>query len=143
MLIVLSECSLTYTESAWSTKGAPLCTNNLNQGKESSVRQSLSSDEMLRSTNSGIGMPLSLEENREERAEIHMKRESSLEATAVPSQQNLLSALSDENKTQLRTKEDFRVQNLQNMKLSTVFRGKIFRFSNLFPKDRVSFLGAY
>ncbi|KAL9446584.1 hypothetical protein AB3S75_014286 [Citrus x aurantiifolia] len=123
-------------ESAWSTKGAPLCTNNLNQGKESSVRHSLSSDEMLRSTNSGIGMPLSLEENREERAEIHMKRESSLEATAVPSQQNLLSALSDENKTQLRTKEDFRVQNLQNMKLSTVFRGKIFRFSNSFPKDR-------
>ncbi|XP_052296435.1 uncharacterized protein LOC102622944 isoform X3 [Citrus sinensis] len=123
-------------ESAWSTKGAPLCTNNLNQGKESSVRHSLSSDEMLRSTNSGIGMPLSLEENREERAEIHMKRESSLEATAVPSQQNLLSALSDENKTQLRTKEDFRVQNLQNMKLSTVFRGKIFFFSNSFPKDR-------
>ncbi|KAH9691351.1 transcription coactivator [Citrus sinensis] len=123
-------------KSAWSTKGAPLCTNNLNQGKESSVRHSLSSDEMLRSTNSGIGMPLSLEENREERAEIHMKRESSLEATAVPSQQNLLSALSDENKTQLRTKEDFRVQNLQNMKLSTVFRGKIFFFSNSFPKDR-------
>ncbi|GAY52091.1 hypothetical protein CUMW_139280 [Citrus unshiu] len=123
-------------ESAWSTKGAPLCTNNLNQGKESSVRHSLSSDEMLRSTNSGIGMPLSLEENREERAEIHMKRESSLEATAVPSQQNLLSALSDENKTQLRTKEDFRVQSLQNMKLSTVFRGKIFFFSNSFPKDR-------
>ncbi|KDO80488.1 hypothetical protein CISIN_1g001761mg [Citrus sinensis] len=123
-------------ESAWSTKGAPLCTNNLNQGKESSVRHSLSSDEMLRSTNSGIGMPLSLEENREERAEIHMKRESSLEATAVPSQQNLLSALSDENKTQLRTKEDFRVQSLQNMKLSTVFRGKIFRFSNSFPEDR-------
>ncbi|KAL9449738.1 hypothetical protein AB3S75_011629 [Citrus x aurantiifolia] len=123
-------------ESAWSTKGAPLCANNLNQSKESSVRHSLSSDEMLWSTNSGIGMPLSLEENREERAEIHMKRESSLEATAVPSQQNLLSALSDENKTQLRTKEDFRVQNLQNMKLSTVFRGKIFRFSNSFPKDR-------
>ncbi|KAH9757178.1 transcription coactivator [Citrus sinensis] len=123
-------------ESAWSTKGAPLCRNNLNQGKESSVRHSLSSDEMLRSTNSGIGMPLSLEENREERAEIHMKRESSLEATAVPSQQNLLSALSDENKTQLRTKEDFRVQSLQNMKLSTVFRGKIFRFSNSFPEDR-------
>ncbi|KAH9757181.1 transcription coactivator [Citrus sinensis] len=123
-------------KSAWSTKGAPLCRNNLNQGKESSVRHSLSSDEMLRSTNSGIGMPLSLEENREERAEIHMKRESSLEATAVPSQQNLLSALSDENKTQLRTKEDFRVQSLQNMKLSTVFRGKIFRFSNSFPEDR-------
>ncbi|KAH9691360.1 transcription coactivator [Citrus sinensis] len=115
-------------ESAWSTKGAPLCTNNLNQGKESSVRHSLSSDEMLRSTNSGIGMPLSLEENREERAEIHMKRESSLEATAVPSQQNLLSALSDENKTQLRTKEDFRVQNLQNMKLST--RAEIVQWVN-------------
>ncbi|KAH9691362.1 transcription coactivator [Citrus sinensis] len=115
-------------KSAWSTKGAPLCTNNLNQGKESSVRHSLSSDEMLRSTNSGIGMPLSLEENREERAEIHMKRESSLEATAVPSQQNLLSALSDENKTQLRTKEDFRVQNLQNMKLST--RAEIVQWVN-------------
>lgn len=123
-------------ESAWSTKGAPLCTNNLNQGKESSVQHSLSSDEMLRSTNSGIGMPLSLEENREERAEIRMKRESSLEAPAVPSQQNLLSALSDGNKTQLRTKEDFRVQSLQDMKLSTVFRGKIFRFSNSFPEDR-------
>lgn len=123
-------------ESAWSTKGAPLCTKNLNQGKESSVRHSLPSDQMLWSTNSGIGMPSSLEENREEREEIHMKGESSLEATAVPSQQNLLPALSDKNKTQLRMKKDFRVESLQNMKLSTVFRGKIFRFSNSFPEDR-------
>lgn len=123
-------------ESAWSTKGAPLCTKNLNQGKESSVRHSLPSDQMLWSTNSGIGMPSSLEENREEREEIHMKGESSLEATAVPSQQNLLPALSDKNKTQLRMKKDFRVESLQNMKLSTVFRGKIFCFSNSFHEDR-------
>lgn len=140
---MVSECSFTYTESAWSTKGAPLCTKNLNQGKEFSVQHSLPSNQMLWSTNSGIGMPLSLEENREEREEIHMKGDSSLEATAVPSQQSLLPALSDKNKTQPRRKKDFRVESLQNMKLSTVFSGKIFRFSNSFPEDRVSLLGVY
>ncbi|XP_031281662.1 DNA topoisomerase 2-binding protein 1-A isoform X3 [Pistacia vera] len=123
-------------DSVWSTKGAQICTNNLNQGQESSVLQSTPPVEMLQSVNPGIGMPLSLEETRAERPKINLKSQSSLDVLAVSSRQSQLPAVKNRNKSRQKMQEDFTVQNLQNRKSSTVFRGKIFCFSNSFPEDR-------
>ncbi|KAJ0085046.1 hypothetical protein Patl1_08273 [Pistacia atlantica] len=123
-------------DSVWSTKGAQICTNNLNQGKESSVLQSTPPDEMLQSVNPGIGMPLSLEETRSERPKINLKSQSSLDVLAGSSGQSQLPAVKNRNKSRQKMQEDSTVQNLQNRKSSTVFRGKIFCFSNSFPEDR-------
>ncbi|KAI9201150.1 hypothetical protein LWI28_018974 [Acer negundo] len=125
-------------DSVWSTsnKGAPICINNLNQVKDSSVHQSIPSNQFLRSMKSGIGMPSSLEESGAERPLINVKRENSIEATSGASQQTLSPAVNDKIKSQQKKQEDLSVQDLQNRNSSMVFRGITFCFSNSFPEDR-------
>lgn len=147
MSITCISCSLSghsaLIDSVWSTKGAQMCMSNLNQGQESSVLHSTPPDHMLQSVNPGIEMPLSLEEIGAERPKINLKSQSSLDVLAGSSRQSQLPAVKNRNKSWQKMQEDSTVQNLQDRKSSTVFKGKIFCFSNSFPEDRVRCRSAY
>ncbi|KAL5768631.1 hypothetical protein ACOSQ2_015414 [Xanthoceras sorbifolium] len=125
-------------DSVWSTsnKGAAICKNNLYQVKDSSIHQSMPSDQFLWGMKSGIIMSSALEASGAERPEINVKRGNSVEATSGASQPTLSPSLNGRNKSQQKKQEDSSVQNLQNGNSSMVFRGKTFCFSNSFPEDR-------
>ena len=115
---------------------------SLNQSKNSNVHPSISSNQLLGSRYSGIGLP-SAEKNREEMSEINMNVDSSLKAMTRLSEQSQLPVVNDKNNSQLKDKDKGQ-QNMQHNssvkdgKPSSVFKGKVFRFSKSFPEDRVS-----
>lgn len=115
---------------------------SLNQSKNSNVHLSMSSDHLLGSRYSGIGLP-SVEKNREERSEMNMNVGGSLKSMTRLSEQSQLPVVNDKNNSQLKDKDKGR-QNMQHDssvkdgKPSSVFKGKVFRFSKSFPEDRVS-----
>ncbi|XP_035541604.1 DNA topoisomerase 2-binding protein 1-A [Juglans regia] len=122
-------------DSVYSTKGTVTGMAGINQSKDSISHLSMPSDELLGSVNSEIGLP-SLERNREERSEIC--RDSSLKAMTRQSQVPVVndksnSRLSDKNKGRLNMQHD---SSAKNGKPSSVFKGRVFCFSNSFPEDR-------
>ncbi|EEF42097.1 topbp1, putative [Ricinus communis] len=117
-------------DSMSSIKGAVV---GMNQGKVASAFSSIHSDQLLGSANFGNGKTSSLENSREEKPEIYMSRSISLEATVRQSQQNIFSIVNDEKKSGKKTQPN---SSCQNQKPLTVFKGKIFCFSNSFPADR-------
>lgn len=133
MLILHSD----HIDSVYSTKGTVTGLASINQSKNSISHLTMPSNELLGSMNSEMGLP-SLERNREERSEI--SRDSSLKAMTGQSQVPVVydksnSQLSDKNKGQQNVKHD---SSAKNGKLSSVFKGRVFCFSNSFPEDRVS-----
>ncbi|GAV85925.1 BRCT domain-containing protein/PTCB-BRCT domain-containing protein [Cephalotus follicularis] len=104
-------------DSVHSTKGATTGVVGVNQSKRSVIEQSMSSDQLLGSLKSETEMTSSLN-NREE---INVNRHHSIVY---------------KNKGQQKLQHDSSAQDLQNKKLSTVFKGRIFCFSNSFPEDR-------
>ncbi|XP_059454204.1 uncharacterized protein LOC132184545 isoform X2 [Corylus avellana] len=127
-------------DAVYATKGAANGMASLNQSKNSNVHPSMSSDQLLGSRYSGIGFP-SVEKNREERSEINMNVDGSLKAMTRLSEQSQLPAVNDKSNSQLKDKDKGR-QNTQHDssvkdgKPSSVFKGKVFRFSKSFPEDR-------
>ncbi|KAF3974026.1 hypothetical protein CMV_002603 [Castanea mollissima] len=127
-------------DSVFSTKGAVIGVVSLNQSKNYTAHPSISSDQVLGNRNSGIGLP-SLEKNKEERSEINMNRDSSLKATAKFSEQSLLPVINGKGNGQLTDKKKGRQKaqhdsSVKNGKPSSVFKGRVFCFSNSFPEDR-------
>ncbi|KAL4596130.1 hypothetical protein ACB092_12G142000 [Castanea dentata] len=127
-------------DSVFSTKGAVIGVASLNQSKNYTAHPSISSDQVLGNRNSGIGLP-SLEKNKEERSEINMNRDSSLKATAKFSEQSLLPVINGKGNGQLMDKKKGRQKtqhdsSVKNGKPSSVFKGRVFCFSNSFPEDR-------
>ncbi|XP_075647353.1 uncharacterized protein LOC142618322 isoform X2 [Castanea sativa] len=127
-------------DSVFSTKGAVIGVASLNQSKNYTAHPSISSDQVLGNRNSGIGLP-SLEKNKEERSEINMNGDSSLKATAKFSEQSLLPVINGKGNGQLTDKKKGRQKtqhdsSVKNGKPSSVFKGRVFCFSNSFPEDR-------
>ncbi|KAM3683038.1 hypothetical protein ACB094_12G115800 [Castanea mollissima] len=127
-------------DSVFSTKGAVIGVASLNQSKNYTAHPSISSDQVLGNRNSGIGLP-SLEKKKEERSEINMNRDSSLKATAKFSEQSLLPVINGKGNGQLTDKKKGRQKaqhdsSVKNGKPSSVFKGRVFCFSNSFPEDR-------
>lgn len=115
---------------------------SLNQSKNSNAHLSMLSDQLPGSRYSGIGSP-SVEKNREERSEINMNVDGSLKAMTRLSEQSQLPVVNDKNNSQLKDKDKGRQNTQHNSsvnygKPSSVFKGKVFRFSKSFPEDRVS-----
>lgn len=133
MLILHSD----HIDSVYSTKGTVTGMAGINPSKNSISHLSMPSDELLGSMNSEIGLP-SLERNREERSEI--SRDSSLKAMTRQNQVPVVndksnSRLSDKSKGRLNMQHD---SSAKNGKPSSLFKGRVFCFSNSFPEDRVS-----
>lgn len=121
--------------------------SSINQVRISTAHCSMQSYQLPESKSAGIGMPSSLEKSREEKPKINMKGGSSAEIAARSSQWSQLPVVNvrctgqidDKNKARRNSQHD----SVHNGKLSSVFKGKIFCFSNSFPEDRVSFLNSY
>lgn len=121
--------------------------SSINQVRISTAHLSIPSYQLPESKSAGIGMPSSLEKSSEEKPKINMKGDSSAEIAARSFQQSQLPVgnvkskgqIDDKNKARKNSQHD----SVHNGKLSSVFKGKIFCFSNSFPEDRVSFLNSY
>ncbi|KAM1022887.1 hypothetical protein ACFX13_044495 [Malus domestica] len=101
---------------------------------------SMPADQLQRNTSAATGMGM-LEKNREEKPEINMKGDGSMEAAVGLSKRSKLTVLNGKSKVQLNDKTNGlqKVQhdfNVQNGKPSSVFKGRIFCFSNSFPEDK-------
>ncbi|KAF3447039.1 hypothetical protein FNV43_RR12219 [Rhamnella rubrinervis] len=121
-------------------KGVLAGMSSINQGRISTAHLSMPSYQLPESKSSGTGMPSSLEKSREEKPKTNMKGDSSAEKGARSSQRSQLPVVNvrskgqmdDKNKAQRNSQHD----SVQNGKLSSVFKGKVFCFSNSFPEDR-------
>lgn len=120
-------------------KGALTGMTSVSQGRVSAVHPSMPSGSMR----AGIGMPSSLDRNKEEQPEINMSGVNSMATAAKSFQQTHLPVVNNKSKGQVsdKNKAPKNVQHdssTQTGKLSNVFAGKIFGFSSSFPEDRVS-----
>lgn len=107
---------------------------------------SMPADQLQRNTSAATGMGM-LEKNREEKPEINMKGDGSMEAAVGLSKRSKLTVLNGKNKVQLNDKTNGLQKmkhdcNVQNGKPSSVFKGRIFCFSISFPEDKVISLNA-
>ncbi|XP_050213388.1 uncharacterized protein LOC126664850 isoform X2 [Mercurialis annua] len=116
-----------------SGKGTVVGVNGMNQAKVSSPFPSIHSDQLLGSANFQNGMRSALENNREEKAETDTNGSIHANATLNQSEKNLSSVVNDQKRGVKKTLQN---SSSQNQKPSTVFRGKLFRFSSSFPLDR-------
>lgn len=121
-------------------KGAASGLATINQSKNFTVQPSMSSDQVLGSRNPGIGLP-SLEKNKEERSEINVNGESSLKSMTRFSEKSQLPVINGKGNGQLKDKKKGRQKtqhdsSVKNGKPSSVFKGRVFRFSKFFPEDR-------
>ncbi|KAJ7965505.1 DNA topoisomerase 2-binding protein 1 [Quillaja saponaria] len=114
-------------------KGALTGLMGLNQGKNSTIHQSMLADQVLGSKDSVIGTPSSLDSNIEGKPEIGVNRQISSKAVGRSTVQSQLPIVNNKVKDQEKMQHDSSVQNESS---STAFRGKRFRFSNSFPEDR-------
>ncbi|XP_057974926.1 uncharacterized protein LOC131162454 isoform X2 [Malania oleifera] len=114
-------------------KGASIGTAVLKEGKSSTVQSCLPTDQSLGSSMSGSG--ISMEKNSGRKLEINTKRDSRLNNSARYVQQGQSTA-SDKFKGQHVGQPDSSIQNVNDRKSLSVFKGKLFRFSASFPDDR-------
>lgn len=119
----------------------------ISQVRISAAHLSMPCNQLPGSTSVGIGMPSSSDKSREEIPKINMKGDSLVETATRLSQRSQLPVGNIKSKGQIDDKnkasQNMQHDSVQNGKLSSVFKGKIFCFSNSFPEDRVSFLGSY
>lgn len=132
MHVLIPDALSDYLDSALSNKGVAAGTCGTNQSKISSVKSSSHPDKILRSESFGDGTISSLEKNRE----VTPKLNTSGSANLRQSQQNLIS-VNDQRKGGKKMQHN---SSSQSQKTLNVFKGKRFRFSDSFPKDRVSTL---
>ena len=107
---------------------------SIDQVKSSCFRQSLQTDQMVGVIDSGVVMPVSLEKTKEEKLDMGTNVHIFSEAVGRSTKQNQypVNKMSVQKMTQ-------RDSSVEYVKSTTVFRGKIFCFSNLFPEERVSY----
>lgn len=116
------------------------------QGTISTTHLSIPCDQLHGNTSAATGMGL-LEKKREKKPEINMKGDKSMEAAVGPSKWSKLPVINGKSKVQLNNTIDSRLtmqydSSVQNGKESSVFKGRLFCFSNSFPEDRVISLNA-
>lgn len=116
-------------------KGAVTGITPTDQGKGSGFHQSLQTDQVVGIMDSGVVKQVSMEKNKEEKPDkgINVHTFSKAMGRSVSKNQPPV----DKSRVQKMTQHD---SGLKNVKSTTVFRGKIFCFSNLFPEERVSYL---
>lgn len=120
------------SSSACFAKGAITGIIGMNQGKGSRTHQSLQADQVGGVMDSRVVMPLSVENKKEMKQEIRINDQTFLKSMGKSTQQTQLPIVNN------------KMKNMQNesisqcVKSSTVFRGRIFCFSNSFPQERVS-----
>ncbi|XP_019456415.1 PREDICTED: DNA topoisomerase 2-binding protein 1-A isoform X2 [Lupinus angustifolius] len=114
-----------------SVKGAAVkSTMSTDQGKSSGFHQSLQTDHMVDIMDSGAVMPVSLEKSKEKPdMGINVLTASKALGRSVSKKELPV----DKFKVPKRMKQD---SSVKKVKSTTVFRGKIFCFSNLFPEER-------
>ncbi|PON91554.1 BRCT domain containing protein [Trema orientale] len=122
-------------------KGARTGTTSVNQGRVSNVHPSTLSNQLTGSIRAGIGMPSSLDRNKEEKPEFNMNGVNPMATAAKSFQQNHLPVVNDKSKSQVSDKNKApkngqHDSSTQSGKVSNVFAGKIFGFSSSFPEDR-------
>ncbi|XP_020411354.1 DNA topoisomerase 2-binding protein 1 [Prunus persica] len=121
-------------------EGALIGMTSTIQGTISTTHLSIPSDQLHGNTSAATGMG-SLEKKREKKPEINMKGDKSMEAAVGPSKWSKLPVINGKSKVQLNNTIDGRLMmqydsSVQNGKESSVFKGRLFCFSNSFPEDR-------
>lgn len=117
-------------DSACFAKGAVTGIMGMNQSKKSSsTHQSLQADQVVGSIDSIVVKPLSVENEKEKKQEIFHK------SMVRSSQQTQLPVVNNKTKVQQKVQHN---SISQCVKSSTVFKGRMFCFSNSFPEERVS-----
>ncbi|KAL6208329.1 hypothetical protein ACLB2K_019280 [Fragaria x ananassa] len=121
-------------------KGALTGTSGMIQGKISTIHQRMPSDQLCGNRSVATGMDL-LEKNRKEVSEINRDDDRSVKAAVRSFDKNRLPVIKDKSKVQLhdKTRGQLKIHlesSVQNGKPSSVFKGKLFRFSDSFPEDR-------
>ncbi|EOY16434.1 Topbp1, putative isoform 1 [Theobroma cacao] len=111
-------------DSVQSVKGAVIGMVSSNQSKSSVL------------ANSGTGMSSFLGDNLDDKTKINRNGDKSLEATVRSSKQGVPPTVNSTNNGWQKQHCGSIVLNLKNGMSSTVFKGKIFCFSNSFPEDR-------
>ncbi|CAL0315479.1 unnamed protein product [Lupinus luteus] len=110
--------------------GAAKSMMSTDQGKSSGFHQSLQTDHMVGIMDSGVVMPVSLEKSKEKPdMGINVQTESKALGRSMSKKELHV----DKFKVPKRMKHD---SGVKKVKSATVFRGKIFCFSNLFPEER-------
>ncbi|XP_015885769.3 uncharacterized protein LOC107421117 isoform X3 [Ziziphus jujuba] len=121
-------------------KGALTGMTSINQVRISAAHLSVPSNRLPGNTSVGTGMPSSSDKIREEKPQVNMKGDSLMETVTRSSQQSQLSVGNIKSKGQIdarnKARPNIHHDSVQNGKLSSVFKGKIFCFSNSFPEDR-------
>ncbi|XP_061372178.1 uncharacterized protein LOC133314681 isoform X2 [Gastrolobium bilobum] len=111
--------------------GAVTSIMSMDQGKRSGFHQSLQTDQVVGITDFGVVMPKSLEKDKEEKLGIGTNVHTFNKATGRAMAENQI----PDNKLRVQKMTQYD-SSVQYVKSTTVFRGKIFCFSNLFPEER-------
>ncbi|KAI4337857.1 hypothetical protein L6164_016226 [Bauhinia variegata] len=119
-------------DTAGFAKGAITSVLSINQGKSTTIHQNLQTNQVMGTIEPGVVMSSSLEKNKEMKMDIGVNDHLSLKATGRSTQKDQ-HPVSNKMKGQQMVQLDLSVQNVRS---STVFRGKIFCFSNSFPEER-------